>query len=141
MGLGIDGANVMTGEMNGVTALIALENPFTIPFHCAAHRAALCLVQACEEVADMQSIERIISTLYSYIQNSPVRLQKFKDLAKILDLEIVKFKRHFEVRLLHVLFFYPIKKFFFVIFHFNSAKKKKKFPVIFCSHSAISMIH
>ncbi|KAK1891644.1 Zinc finger protein 862, partial [Dissostichus eleginoides] len=44
MGLGSDGASVMTGKRAGVGALLKRVNPFLIQVHCVAHRAALAAV-------------------------------------------------------------------------------------------------
>ena len=48
MGLGTDGANVMTGKGEGVTGHLLRENPMMVNVHCMAHRLALVSSQAGE---------------------------------------------------------------------------------------------
>ncbi|KAJ4922750.1 hypothetical protein JOQ06_004153 [Pogonophryne albipinna] len=51
MGLGSDGASVMTGKRAGVGALLKRVNPFLIQVHCVAHRAVLAAVDAANAVS------------------------------------------------------------------------------------------
>ncbi|KAI4800054.1 hypothetical protein KUCAC02_016591, partial [Chaenocephalus aceratus] len=64
MGLGSDGASVMTGKRAGVGALLKRVNPFLIQVHCVAHRAALAAVDAAnavsQEDANLGSIRPIV---------------------------------------------------------------------------------
>ncbi|KAI4813334.1 hypothetical protein KUCAC02_024666, partial [Chaenocephalus aceratus] len=61
MGLGSDGASVMTGKHAGVGALLKRVNPFLIQVHCVAHRAALAAVDAANaEDANLGSIRPIV---------------------------------------------------------------------------------
>ena len=48
MGLGTDGATVMTGQNMGVTGLLLRENPQMLNVHCLAHRVALVTSQAAQ---------------------------------------------------------------------------------------------
>lgn len=56
MGLGTDGANMMTGTGEGVTGHFRRENPMIINIHCMAHRLALVSSQA---VSISEVLERI----------------------------------------------------------------------------------
>ncbi|KAJ3595511.1 hypothetical protein NHX12_004814 [Muraenolepis orangiensis] len=62
MGLGSDGASVMTGKRAGVGALLKRDNLFLIQVHCIAHRAALAAVEAANAVSqtpeDLEAICR-----------------------------------------------------------------------------------
>ncbi|KAJ4929686.1 hypothetical protein JOQ06_018708 [Pogonophryne albipinna] len=64
MGLGLDGASVMTGKRAGVGALLKRVNPFLIQVHCVTHRAALAAVDAAnavsQEDANLGSIRPIV---------------------------------------------------------------------------------
>ncbi|KAJ3581115.1 hypothetical protein NHX12_017030, partial [Muraenolepis orangiensis] len=51
MGLGSDGASVMTGKRAGVGALLKRDSPFLIQVHCNAHQAALAAVDAANAVS------------------------------------------------------------------------------------------
>ncbi|XP_072014214.1 zinc finger protein 862-like [Amphiura filiformis] len=98
VGLGSDGAAVMTGELTGLTARVHLKNPFCIAVHCVCHRLNLAVSQACTRVPDMQAIERIVSAIYNFVQINPNRLTRLKELASVLELDVVKFKRHYDIR-------------------------------------------
>ena len=45
VGLGSDGAAEMAGELNGLNALMKVDNPFTIIVHCVCHRLNLAAFQ------------------------------------------------------------------------------------------------
>jgi hypothetical protein len=50
LGLGTDGAAVMTGKKKGLTGRFLELNPHLINTHCSAHRLALCTEQAAEKI-------------------------------------------------------------------------------------------
>lgn len=98
LGMGTDGAAVMTGHFSGVTALIHEDNPFCVSVHCVCHRLNLAVSQSCKDIAEMQTLTTIVSTIYNYISQSSKRAAKLKDLNEILGEKNIKLKRIFEIR-------------------------------------------
>lgn len=98
VGLGTDGASSMASSQNGLNGLMKNLNPFTVHVHCVCHRLALSVSQACKDIQLAQAVTTMISTVYTYIQLSPNRLERFKDVAAILESDTVKFRHLFEIR-------------------------------------------
>ena len=46
----------------------------------------------------MVALQGILSTVYTFVQLSPNRMTRFKEMAAVLDLEVVRFKRLYEIR-------------------------------------------
>ena len=83
-GLGVDGANVMLSDQNGVAGLHHRQNPFAVTVHCVCHRMNLAVSKAAKAVKGVDQLQSLVSTVYQHINNSPNRLAKFKNMAKIL---------------------------------------------------------
>ena len=54
MSLGTDGASVMVGAQNGVSARLMMLNPFCIPVHCCCHKLNLSVTDVCKREQDVQ---------------------------------------------------------------------------------------
>ena len=76
-GLGTDGAAVMASQLNGLRGLMAEENPFCVHVHCVCHRCHLAVSQACKGIGLVEQCCTILSQVYTYVQLSPNRLQKW----------------------------------------------------------------
>lgn len=98
VGLGTDGASVMASDLNGVTGLIHQAAPHCVCVHCCCHRLNLAVSQACNSIPNMEIIQSIISGVYNYIQGSEVRLHMFGEIAALLEVDEVKFKRLYDIR-------------------------------------------
>ena len=98
MGLGTDGASVMASDRNGLNGLMKELNPHSIFVHCVCHRLALAVSQACKDIEDIATVTKILSTVYHFVQSSPNRLTSFRDIAAILNEDMVKFKKLYEIR-------------------------------------------
>ena len=96
VGLGTDGASVMASDRNGLNGLVKRENPFCIYVHCVCHRLNLAVSQVCKDMPVMKALTKTISAIYNYVQYS--KLDQFLDIAAILELDAVKFKRLYEIR-------------------------------------------
>ena len=83
-GLGVDGANVMLSQQNGVAGLLLRHNPFCVPVHCVCHRLHLAVSKAAKSVPNVQTLQTIVSTIYQHVNNSPHRLARFKEMAALL---------------------------------------------------------
>ena len=88
----------MTSELNGVNGLLRQQNPFLVFVHCVAHRLNLAVAQACSGIPEMATLQCVIAAVCNYVQLSPNRLERFKEIAAVLSLEIVKFKHLYEIR-------------------------------------------
>lgn len=98
MGLGADGASVIAGERNGLRSYVEKENPYCTYVHCVCHRLNLSVSQACKSFPEMEAVRKILTGVYNYINHSPKKHQEFKEIAALLETDIVKFKKMFEVR-------------------------------------------
>ena len=74
----------MASDMNGVLGLLQRENPFLIGIHCINHRLHLAVSKAAKDIKNVNTLSTILSTIYQHVNNSPNRLQKFKNLADVL---------------------------------------------------------
>ncbi len=70
IGLGSDGASVMTGAHNGVSAQLKLMQPALISIHCVAHRLALAVIQAANKVGAVHKFKNYINSLFVYFHGS-----------------------------------------------------------------------
>ena len=82
----MDGASVMLSDQNGVAGLHKREVPFCVAVHCVCHRMHLAVSKAANAVPNVKVLQTIVSTVYQHINNSPNRLVKFKEMAKLLAL-------------------------------------------------------
>ena len=98
MGLGSDGASVMTGRGKGTTGMLLRENPHLVNVHCMAHRLALCTSQAADAVPGMKLYHETVTSLYYYFKLSATRVARFKEIQRILDNQELKIKEVHGVR-------------------------------------------
>ncbi|XP_070564482.1 uncharacterized protein C17orf113-like [Ptychodera flava] len=88
MGLGSDGASVMTGKHNGVAARFKRKNPFLVSVHCAAHRVALAATDASKRgkgVDKISDYRTTINNLYNFYKYSAVRYNRLRQLSEAMD--------------------------------------------------------
>ena len=78
MGLGTDGASVMTGTGEGVTGHLLRENPMMVNIHCMAHRLALVSSQAGASVKYMKEYQEILTGIYYYMKASSCRIDRLQ---------------------------------------------------------------
>ena len=63
-----------------------------------AQVAEVMVSQACTGIADMAALQSVLAAMYSFIQLSPTRLERFKEMAAVLAVDTLKFKRIYEIR-------------------------------------------
>ena len=86
VGLGTDGASVMTGRHNGVAARLKRRQPILTGIHCLCHRLALAVAQAGNEVPFIaRKFKPTLSQLFYFYENSPVRMSGLKAIEELLD--------------------------------------------------------
>ena len=105
MGLGRDGANVMTGTGEGVTGHFLTghflrENPMMINIHCMAHRLALVSSQAGASV--LERIPGDTTGIYYYMKASASRTDRLQTVQKLLIEPVLKVREIHEIRWLAV---------------------------------------
>ena len=72
LGFASDGATVMMGKNNGVGVILNRHNPLIVHIHCYAHRLALAVSQAAENVNCVKSYQDTVNSNYFFFTNSPV---------------------------------------------------------------------
>ena len=73
-------ASLMASDLNGVNGLLTKDNPHLVFVHCMCHRLSLAVSQACTGIADMAALQSVLAAVYSFIQLSPTRLGRFKEM-------------------------------------------------------------
>ena len=76
---GRDGASVMTGRQNGVATRLRRINSGIVSIHCVAHHLALAVSQASQSIPYLVHFKEILSSLFYFYHNSPVRQKQAKD--------------------------------------------------------------
>ena len=84
-GFASDGASVMVGRHNGVAAQLKNCSPSLITIHCVNHRLALAASHAADNIPYLQRFKSHLHNLFSFYQNSPVRLAGLHAIEAILD--------------------------------------------------------
>ncbi|XP_070573799.1 uncharacterized protein C17orf113-like [Ptychodera flava] len=98
VGLGSDGASVMVGHKNGVSAKLKGLNPFLLNVHCIAHRLALCTSQAAATVDYLKEYKNILTSLFYYFKASSLRSSRLREVEIMLESPQLKVKEIHEVR-------------------------------------------
>jgi hypothetical protein len=80
-----DGAANMSGERDGVQALLKRAAPSLIFVHCRSHLLQLALVKASNSTSDMKQVLAALNTLYSLFAHSPLRLKMLHQTEEALD--------------------------------------------------------
>ena len=97
LSLASDGASVMVGKNNGVSALLKRENPRLVNVHCICHRLALACGDSNNKVEYMHTIERLLVQLYKWLENSCVKTAAYlKMQLRLRDMQLPadESKRH-----------------------------------------------
>ena len=87
VGLGSDGAAVMTGKHSGVAARLKRRQPVLTSIHCVAHRLALAANQSGDAVAYIsRTFKPTLRQLLQFYENSPVRTSGLHSIQQLLDI-------------------------------------------------------
>ncbi|WAR18313.1 ZN862-like protein, partial [Mya arenaria] len=98
VGIGTDGASVMTGKTGGVVKLLQGHSPSLNGVHCAAHRTALATSQAAKLVLHMEEYARTIASTFRYFNNSVLWSNRLRAIQSLLDMPVLKFAKVHSVR-------------------------------------------
>jgi len=72
VGMGFNGASVMSGKLGGVQKLIRDKSPMAYYLHCYAHRLNLALIDTTKVVRQADNFFSLLEQLYIFISNSIV---------------------------------------------------------------------
>ena len=99
-GFGSDGAAVMVGRKNGVSALMKKANPHCVSVHCMAHRLNLATSQASKDLPFLKEVEKMLGDLYRHFGGSKSGNRKceLEHIQKVLGDPIIKVKECYEIR-------------------------------------------
>jgi hypothetical protein len=79
VGLSCDGASVMVGCRNGVSAIMKREQPSLLTIHCMAHRLELSLKDCLKTVKSVdKAVNTLVTGLYLFYHNSPLNRSMLK---------------------------------------------------------------
>ena len=99
IGLGTDGAKVMTGRINGAGARLQRRQPMLTSFHCVCHRLALAAAQAGKDVTFIEKkFKPTLSQLFYFYQNSHVCMSALKAIKELLETPTLKLKKAADTR-------------------------------------------
>lgn len=88
VGFCADGANVNTGQRNGVVSLLRQEVPHLIDFHCMAHRLELALLKLQKQTPIMQSVNDCLHLIWKTYHFSPKSKRELKIIGEELEARI-----------------------------------------------------
>lgn len=83
IGIGIDGANVMVGKHNSVTAILKRDLPDLIIVKCVSHSLHLCAEKAAELLP--RQLEFLVRETHNWFSYSPKRLDNYKTLFETMN--------------------------------------------------------
>lgn len=83
IGIGVDGANVMVGKYNSVTAIFKRDLPDLIIVKCISHSLHLCAEKAAELLP--RQLEFLVREAHNWFSYSPKRLEYYKSLFETMN--------------------------------------------------------
>ena len=84
VGLGTDGAAVMTGRHNGLWVKLKQLNNILIQVHCVVHRLNLAASQASKDIDYLEQYKGQINSIYKFYSNSSVQYDKLKEIQQLM---------------------------------------------------------
>ncbi|XP_053596147.1 uncharacterized protein LOC128668022 [Microplitis demolitor] len=83
IGIGVDGANVMVGKHNSVTAIFKRDLPDLIIVKCVCHSLHLCAEKAAESLP--RQLEFLVRETHNWFSYSPKRLDYYRKLYETMN--------------------------------------------------------
>nr|XP_042906443.1 zinc finger protein 862-like [Parasteatoda tepidariorum] len=96
--LGSDGANVMVGKKSGLATRLTELNHCLISVHCSAHRLALVLQNAVNDIQSIKSYNDSLKAIFMYFNASAVRSAKLMIVQKLVQETALKYPKLHSVR-------------------------------------------
>ena len=85
VGLGSDGASVMTGPITGVGKRLSAISPHLVHVHCVAHRVALVASNAARDIEHIGDFRRTLNNVHFYFKGSAARYDRLRELHNAVD--------------------------------------------------------
>ena len=95
---GSDRASVMTGRQNGVATRLWRIKSGIVLIHCVAHSLALAVSWASQSIPYLAVFKQILSSLFFFYHNSPVRQSELTVIQTILGDPVLRLKQAKDVR-------------------------------------------
>ena len=102
VGLGTDGAAVMTGRHNGLGVKLKQLNNILIQVHCVAHRLNLAASQASKDIDHLERYKGQINSIYKFYSYSSVSYDKLKEIQQLMHGKVKQVVEPSSVRWLSV---------------------------------------
>ncbi|CAI5522136.1 unnamed protein product [Closterium sp. Naga37s-1] len=83
-GMSTDGASVMLGQHNGVTARLKVKVPHLVSSHCIAHREALAAKDAATAHPDFNIVDKVVRAVAENLGRSSVNHARFQELQEVI---------------------------------------------------------
>ena len=93
-----DGASVMVGCHNGAATQLKQCCPSLASIHCVNYRLALAASHAADHIPYLQHFKTHLRNLFSFYQNSPVRMSGLHAIQSLLDDPAIKLKEAKDVK-------------------------------------------
>ena len=93
-----DGASVMLGRWNALTALLKRTVPHLSELHCVAHKEDLALTASWKDNSLLKNIEVLLRTVYPFFSRSSVKTAALAELVSVNEVDILSFRPIQEVR-------------------------------------------
>lgn len=98
IGLGTDGASVMTGRVNGVHTVLQRLNPSLVTVWCCAHKLSLVCHYAAKSISSLERLQATLVSIYKYFKYSATRAAALKKMKRIMKEQVKRFKKPTSVR-------------------------------------------
>jgi len=77
-----DEANVMSGSYYGVQKRIQVILPYSLYFHCYAHRLNFCLIHTLSSLSIIKNFFNIVQSVYKFLMNGQTKYELFVEIQK-----------------------------------------------------------
>ena len=88
----------MSGERKGLQRRIRHVSPFAVYMNCCNHRLALCLVHLLKSYSELESLDKLLLSLWKLFEYSIVKQAVFENAQKVDDLKPMKILKAYTTR-------------------------------------------
>ncbi|XP_068720447.1 zinc finger protein 862-like [Montipora capricornis] len=90
VGIGADGASVNLGTKCGVAALLRLDIPYLVDFHCLPHRLELALLEMQRSCRQVEIIYEVLQMIWKTYHYSPKSTRELQAIGNELGVSVLK---------------------------------------------------
>ena len=98
VGIGADGASVNLGKKGGVAALLRLDIPYLVDFHCLPHRLELALLEMQRTCRQVEIIYEVLQMIWKTYHYSPKSTRELQAIGNELGVSVLKPTQVIETR-------------------------------------------